>query len=60
MPGGKTNGLADSQTTIKAKATRATNEQGRREGGGAGNFYRGPRLIGGPEDLEKGPGIDKV
>ncbi len=34
--------------------------QGRREGGRAGNFYRGPRLIGGLEDLEKGPGIDKV
>jgi hypothetical protein len=27
-------------------------EQGRREGGRAGNFYRGPRLNGGPEELD--------
>ncbi len=28
--------------------------QGRREGGRAGNFYRGPRLNGGPEELDYG------
>jgi hypothetical protein len=28
--------------------------QGRREGGRAGNFYRGPRLNGGPEELYYG------
>jgi hypothetical protein len=28
--------------------------QGRREGGRAGNFYRGPRLNGGPEELHYG------
>jgi hypothetical protein len=29
-------------------------KQGRREGGRAGNFYRGPRLNGGPEELDYG------
>ncbi len=28
--------------------------QGRREGGRAGNFYQGPRLNGGPEELDYG------
>ncbi len=28
--------------------------QSRREGGRAGNFYRGPRLNGGPEELDNG------
>jgi hypothetical protein len=28
--------------------------QGRREGGRAGNFYRGPRLNGAPEELDFG------
>jgi hypothetical protein len=28
--------------------------QGRREGGRTGNLYRGPRLNGGPEELDYG------
>ncbi len=36
------------------QTSKISNQQGRREGGRAGNFYRGPRLKGGPEEVDYG------